>query len=205
MSQIKLLHSGGNGVSIVAPDSNPASDRTLKLPSNADGTILTTTNPKAGNIIQVVSFTKTNAASASITQDTNWTGHGVAVNITPSSASNKIIISGYITVGNDRNDGIFGIAYKNGSPLTSAIGDQGVSSGTRATTGVEIDYNFVVTPIPVYFIDTAGATTQQTYTMALNITTSASSTVYVNRPQTSDNYVWNATTISVLTAMEIAA
>ena len=205
MSQIKLLHSGGNGVIIAAPDSNPASDRTLKLPSNADGTILTTTNPKAGNIIQVVSFTKTNAASASITQDTNWTGHGVAVNITPSSASNKIIISGYITVGNDRNDGIFGIAYKNGSPLTSAIGDQGVSSGTRATTGVEIDYNFVVTPIPVYFIDTAGATTQQTYTMALNITTSASSTVYVNRPQTSDNYVWNATTISVLTAMEIAA
>ena len=162
-------------------------------------------NGGVGKILQVVSFTKTNAASASITQDTNWTGHGVAVNITPSSASNKIIISGYITVGNDRNDGIFGIAYKNGSPLTSAIGDQGVSSGTRATTGVEIDYNFVVTPIPIYFIDTAGSTSQQTYTMALNITTSASSTVYVNRPQTSDNYVWNATTISVLTAMEVAA
>ena len=162
-------------------------------------------NGGVGKILQVVSFTKTNAASASITQDTNWTGHGVAVNITPSSASNKIIISGYITVGNDRNDGIFGIAYKNGSPLTSAIGDQGVSSGTRATTGVEIDYNFVVTPIPIYFIDTAGSTSQQTYTMALNITTNASSTVYVNRPQTSDNYVWNATTISTLTAMEVAA
>ena len=162
-------------------------------------------NGGVGKILQVVSFTKTNAASASITQDTNWTGHGVAVNITPSSASNKIIISGYITVGNDRNDGIFGIAYKNGSPLTSAIGDQGVSSGTRATTGVEIDYSFVVTPIPIYFIDTAGSTSQQTYTMALNITTNASSTVYVNRPQTSDNYVWNATTISTLTAMEVAA
>ena len=203
MSQLKLLHSGGNGVSIVAPDSNPASDRTLKLPSDVNSTIDTVN--RAGNILQVVSFTKTNAASASITQDTNWTGHGVAVNITPSSASNKIIISGYITVGNDRNDGIFGIAYKNGSPLTSAIGDQGVSSGTRATTGVEIDYSFVVTPIPIYFIDTAGSTSQQTYTMALNITTNASSTVYVNRPQTSDNYVWNATTISVLTAMEVAA
>ena len=203
MSQIKLLHSGGNGVILSAPDSNPASDRTLKLPGDANSTVDTLN--RAGNILQVVSFTKTNAASASITQDTNWTGHGVAVNITPSSASNKIIISGYITVGNDRNDGIFGIAYKNGSPLTSAIGDLGVSSGTRATTGVEIDYSFVVTPIPIYFIDTAGSTSQQTYTMALNITTNASSTVYVNRPQTSDNYVWNATTISVLTAMEVAA
>ena len=203
MSQIKLLHSGGNGVSIVAPDSNPASDRTLKLPSDVNSTIDTVN--RAGNILQVVSFTKTNAASASITQDTNWTGHGVAVNITPSSASNKIIISGYITVGNDRNDGIFGIAYKNGSPLTSAIGDQGVSSGTRATTGVEIDYSFVVTPIPIYFIDTAGSTSQQTYTMALNITTNDSPTVYVNRPQSSANYTWNSTTISIITAMEVAA
>ena len=29
MSQIKLLHSGGNGVILAAPSSNPASDRTL--------------------------------------------------------------------------------------------------------------------------------------------------------------------------------
>ena len=40
MSQIKLKHSGGNSVIIAAPDSNPASDRTLKLPSDGDGTIL---------------------------------------------------------------------------------------------------------------------------------------------------------------------
>ena len=58
MSSIKLKHSGGNGVIIAAPSSNPASDRTLTVPSNADGTILTTTNPKAGNIIQVISITK---------------------------------------------------------------------------------------------------------------------------------------------------
>jgi len=36
MSSLKLLHSGGNGVIIAAPDSNPASDLTLKLPQ-ADG------------------------------------------------------------------------------------------------------------------------------------------------------------------------
>ena len=163
-----------------------------------------TSGGSLGKILQVSQATKTDTSSISVSSGGS-TSALVSVNITPSSASNKIIISGYITVGNDRNDGIFGIAYKNGSPLTSAIGDQGVSSGTRATTGVEIDYSFVVTPIPIYFIDTAGSTSQQTYTMALNITTNASSTVYVNRPQTSDNYVWNATTISVLTAMEVAA
>ena len=36
MSQIKLLHSGGNGVILSAPTSNPASDTTFKLPQ-ADG------------------------------------------------------------------------------------------------------------------------------------------------------------------------
>ena len=36
MSQIKLLHSGGNGVILSAPNSNPSSDINLKLPQ-ADG------------------------------------------------------------------------------------------------------------------------------------------------------------------------
>ena len=52
MSAIKLKHSSGGGVSIAAPESNPASDRTLYVPSNADGTILTDTTP--GTVIQTV-------------------------------------------------------------------------------------------------------------------------------------------------------
>ena len=58
MSKIKLPHASGNSVSIAAPQSNPASDRTLYLPSNADGTIVTSTSPdadrfKAGEVVQV--------------------------------------------------------------------------------------------------------------------------------------------------------
>tara|TARA_R100000353_G_scaffold4708_6_gene6833 strand:+ start:8945 stop:10204 length:1260 start_codon:yes stop_codon:yes gene_type:complete len=42
MSSIKLKHSGGNGVSIAAPASNPTADRILTLPStDADGVITT--------------------------------------------------------------------------------------------------------------------------------------------------------------------
>ena len=42
MSQIKLKHSGGNGVIIAAPSSNPASDRTITLPDlTADATMAT--------------------------------------------------------------------------------------------------------------------------------------------------------------------
>ena len=43
MSAIKLPHASGNSVSIAAPESNPAADRTLYLPSNADGTIVSST------------------------------------------------------------------------------------------------------------------------------------------------------------------
>ena len=51
MSSIQLKHSGGNGVSIAAPSCNPASNRTLTVPSNADGTILTSTS---GSSLQVL-------------------------------------------------------------------------------------------------------------------------------------------------------
>jgi len=37
LSNIKLVHSGGNSVSLTTPDSNPAANRTFKLPG-ADGT-----------------------------------------------------------------------------------------------------------------------------------------------------------------------
>ena len=40
MASIKLKHSGGNGTIIAAPTSNPASDKTLTLPSDVDGTIV---------------------------------------------------------------------------------------------------------------------------------------------------------------------
>ena len=53
MSSIKLKHSGGNAVSISAPDTNPSSDRTVKLPStDVDGVIAT---KDSNNSLQSVS------------------------------------------------------------------------------------------------------------------------------------------------------
>ena len=45
---IKLKHASGNGVIISAPSSNPAADRTLTLPSDADGVIAKTDS--SGNL-----------------------------------------------------------------------------------------------------------------------------------------------------------
>ena len=50
MSSIKLKHSGGNSVSISAPSSNPASDKTITLPNDESGQIITTN--RSGTTLQ---------------------------------------------------------------------------------------------------------------------------------------------------------
>ena len=52
MSNIKLVHSGGNSVSLTTPTSNPAANRTLKLPGNADGTILSSTSGSSIRVLE---------------------------------------------------------------------------------------------------------------------------------------------------------
>jgi hypothetical protein len=95
MSSIKLKHSGGNSVIIAAPSSNPASDRTITLPTTADGTLLTTTNPKSGTIVQTVYVTgETDLAS----QNTSFTETPVTGSITPESSSSKIIVTACVAV-----------------------------------------------------------------------------------------------------------
>ena len=101
MSSIKLVHSGGNSVTIAAPDSNPGSNRTLKVPSDADGTIITTGSPAppaTGSVIQVVNMTladgneksSTTEATWLINQQANGTQHKLA--ITPEYANSKLLI-----------------------------------------------------------------------------------------------------------------
>ena len=70
-----------------------AGTNTLTLPAES-GNILT--NDTSGTILQVVSTTKTDTFSTTSTSMTDLTGMSVA--ITPSSTSNKILITGNIFV-----------------------------------------------------------------------------------------------------------
>ena len=91
-AKIKLnAASGGGSFSLQAPSSS-ANNRVMTLPDTADGTILTTTNPKSGNILQVVQTMKLDTMSS--TTSNTWTDiTGVTVNITPSASSNKILVT----------------------------------------------------------------------------------------------------------------
>jgi len=164
------------------------------------------TAPKrgAGSVLQVVSSVKTDVASASVNRNSDWVGHGLSVSITPSSASNKILIFGQVTVGSGINDGISLSIFKDSSVLAGATGDAD-SQRKRQTAGAEIDYDFSVTTIPIHYLDTAGGTSSITYQPAFNISNSGSYTVYLNRTGNDNNDLAYVRTISVISAMEIAA
>ena len=124
MSSIKLKHSGGNGVIIAAPSSNPASDRTLTVPSDADGTILTNqstlSSAKLSGALPAISGASLTGISQKIRQfvykkdgvttnssSGNWidsveSGHNV--DITP-TASDSILLIQMHSVGGNTSSG----------------------------------------------------------------------------------------------------
>ena len=194
MSQIKLLHSGGNGVSIVAPDSNPTSDRTLKLPSDGDGTILTT-NSATGKILQVVQATTTDVAS--FTTSSSFVDGGLSATMTPSAASSKILVSYRILLGQSAGN-IRGtrLAKSVNSASYSAITNVNVyaySGNTQSTSQVH--------PVDLEFLDTPSYSLGQTVAYRVEVN-SYNTTLYRNQYRAGTGM---GAMISTITLMEVAA
>ena len=83
---------------------------------SSDGKV-TFPNTSTGKLLQVVQSIKKDVASASVSRSSDWVSHGLSVSITPSSASNKILISGRIMVSEAAGEsaGINLVLYKAGS------------------------------------------------------------------------------------------
>ena len=102
MSNIKLVHSGGNSVSLTTPDSNPAANRTFKLPG-ADGTsgqamvtdgsgaLSFASMPSSGPLLQY-KYEGNNTGRTHNTSSWSDSGFG-SVTITPTNATTINIIS----------------------------------------------------------------------------------------------------------------
>ena len=200
MSSLKLKHSGGNSVSIAAPSSNPAANRTITVPSTADGTMLTTTNPKAGNIIQVVSTTKQDVFSMSASS-TYTAVTGLSVSITPTSSSNKILILGSIYTSSPTSGyaTVFRL-YKAGSELAAA---HGTGAGDRNGAAMKLrQYNAgAALHVKHEYLDTAGGTSAITYQYYMASETDG----YVGRTGNDGDAWYQARCPSTITAMEVAA
>ena len=89
MSSIKLKHSGGNAVSISAPDTNPSSDRTVKLPStDVDGVI--TTKDSNDNLQSVTGINGSQFANRNIIINGEMRIAQRATSVSSLSSSNEV-------------------------------------------------------------------------------------------------------------------
>ena len=99
MSNIKLVHSGGNSVSLTTPDSNPAANRTFKLPG-ADGSsgqaLVTDGNgalsfSSVSGLVLAMGYSSDAADSSTVVNNTTSYG-GSTLAMTRVSASSKYIL-----------------------------------------------------------------------------------------------------------------
>lgn len=210
--KIKLVHSGGNSVSIAVPTSNPsASEVEFKLPGS-DGSAnqvlktdgsgnLSFAADQGGKILQIQSTVKDDTTSAS--SENTWEDiSGMSVSITPASASNKILVLATVNVAVS-NGTYYALRLEKASSVIFA----GASPGNRSA-GFAGKYdtgsNYVIHTDNMSFLDTAGGTSAITYKIAW-YNPYGSSTRYLNRTPDDSNNDFRFRTASSITVMEVAA
>ena len=170
---------------------------TLTLPATT-GTFLTTTSPKAGNVIQVVSTNLTTTFSSAATTFSDITG--LSVSITPSSASNKVLVIVDMT-----GQGVNAVNQSQFRLLRdSTVIDAGAAAGAQSlgfAGAIPADNNCPVT-FGASFLDSPATTSSTTYKVQCR--TSSGGTTYVNFAQGDSSDVNRIRTASTITVMEVA-
>ena len=212
-AKIKLnAASGGGSFSLQAPSSS-SNNTVMTLPDTADGTILTTTNPKTGNVIQVVQTVKKDTASTSagLASPMNFDST-FSQAITPSSSSNKIEVTFNLSVALSGNDDMmmFRLRRKIGSgsfaDVTDAMGDT-AASRYRCMHAVNSDVNtYKVPTITLNFLDSPSTTDAVTYSFSVAHDSGSTRTFYLNRGDNdTSSYAYVPRLISTIILKEVAA
>ena len=153
-----------------------------------DGTVDADTlaSGAGGKVLQVQQATKTDTASNSTASGGVWTPTTPKCSITPSNASNKILIQATIplAIAQDQHN-IYLTVLKDGS-LMSFIGDAD-GNMTRTTVGTFNYNNYRFQAAHYSYLDTAGGTSAIEYSLRLSHDSGSSSTIYMNRTEATDN------------------
>ena len=201
MSSIKLTADSGGGTFEIKAPASGSNARVLTVPDSASGTVLTTTNPKAGNIIQVLQSTKTDTASR---HNTSYGDAGLSQAIT-TTGSNKVLIRLFIQWGVEAGHAVsFRLARVTGGTTTNTIflGDDGNSRDRVTLGGLAANAPWEVNPGSIEFLDSPGA---GTHTYKLQWATPSGATVaYLNRSFRDNDAAGEARTPSAITVMEVA-
>ena len=159
-----------------------------------------------GSVVQTKSTTKTDTFSTTSTSFTDVTG--LSVSITPSSSSNKILITGLVCYGGSDGEA-YGYTFNlarviSGSETDICIADA-ASNRTRATLGTQGFNNGDATKMDsINFLDSPSTGSQITYKVRARAENPK--TLYVNRGNEADgDAAITSRFVSTITVMEIAA
>ena len=220
--------SGGGSAALVGPPSSSANTK-LKLPADtgAAGKVLkvksanhsatnaelewATEDSAGGKIIQIISNTKTDTFSTTSTSfvDIDGTDEGGAgsvweVNITPSSNSNKILVSGVVTFGGI-DAAAYSYTFKIMRDSTAICIADAAGSRERATFGTQgFGTNDSTNTSAFQFLDSPSTTSPVAY--KIQARAESPKTLYVNRGREGDGD--SAVTprfTSTITVMEVKA
>ena len=161
------------------------------------------TGISAGKILQVQSTTRTDTFSESVATGA-ISADAITVNITPSNASNKIFLIAHLSIGLSNDNEVNWAFYKDGSVLSGAVANADGNRQRRTSAG-DVRWTGPHNTTGGQYLDTAGGTSQITYSCRLSAGNNGTVTIYLNRSHTNDNYAYDFKTISTLTAMEVEA
>ena len=158
-----------------------------------------------GAVLQTLSMTLTSATSA---QGTSYADSGLTLDITPSSTSSKILVTGFVNVGENYYRSYIRVV-RDGTPL--AVGDAAgnrpqVYSSSTTTSSWDV---YDISPIPINILDSPNTTSQVNYKIQFKdyqgTSNSSSAIAYINRCHSDrNNAIYDPRTVSVLTVQEIA-
>jgi hypothetical protein len=158
----------------------------------------------SGQLIVQIAQTVKSDSFTSTTKGSYVPVTGLSATITPSSASNKVLITANVTTGNLNNLSCYFHIYRNGAQITP----NGVSTGLTpsstfsALSGGIASNTGVSTTLPLQFLDSPATTSPVTYQIYAAVNSSASLNLNVN-PSTS-NGGGTPGGSSTITVMEIS-
>jgi hypothetical protein len=148
--------------------------------------------------VQVISTAKTDTFTTTSSSFTDITG--LSVTITPTSASNRILVMYSVMSGSSSSQGTNIRLVRNSTNI--AIGDAAGSRTQVTTNSFATGTNIVVDMQSMNFLDSPATTSATTY--KLQIQSDNSSTQSVNRNVRDDNASYEPRGVSTITVMEIS-
>jgi len=160
----------------------------------------------AGAILQFKKSIKLDTVSQAVNPGGSWSySSGLSVTLTPSSASNSIVLLGQLTVGISSHEDLGVTIDQDGSELdsTRAAADGNRSRGTSVSGRFEDSGRALTFSIAMEV--SAGNTNQRSYNYRIRHGGGVQRTLYINRSGTDTNGVYYFRGASSLLAFEVAA